>query len=99
DWLVDVGYADAERLGLHGLSYGSGLITRIISRTHRFQAAVARAGGVLSEDMRYGSFLGGNPILARELGGRPWEIPEVYARHNPMPQLHNARTPTLILIG
>jgi dipeptidyl aminopeptidase/acylaminoacyl peptidase len=99
DWLVHAGYADPERLGLHGISYGAGLITRIISRTHRFRAAVAIAASVASWDMHYGAFLGGNPIRAREMGGRPWEVPEMYERHNLMRELHNVRTPTLILKG
>jgi dipeptidyl aminopeptidase/acylaminoacyl peptidase len=99
DWLLEADYADPERLGVYGFSYGADLINRIISRTHRFRAAVARAGGVAPLDVEYGSMLGGNAIRARELGGKPWEVPEVYQRHNPMTHLHQARTPTLILNG
>ncbi len=99
DWLVARGYADPMRLGVYGFSYGSGLINRILGRTNRFRAAVAGAGGVAPLDADYGSMLGGNAILAREFGGRPWEVPEIYQRHNPMTHLHHARTPTLILNG
>jgi dipeptidyl aminopeptidase/acylaminoacyl peptidase len=103
DWLVEAGCADPDRLGVYGFSYGAGLINRIISRTRRFRAAVARAGGVAPLDVEYGSMMRGttigNAVLARELGGKPWEVPEVYERHNPMTLLHHARTPTLILNG
>lgn len=103
DWLVSAGYADPARLGVHGFSYGASLINRIISHTDRFQAAVAGAGGALPWEVNYGSFVQGNvignSILAQEYGGRPWEVPEVYRRLNPLSRLHLARTPTLILRG
>jgi dipeptidyl aminopeptidase/acylaminoacyl peptidase len=103
EWLVSAGYADAARMGVHGFSYGASLINRIISHTDRFQAVVAVAGGVLPWDVNYGSFVKdsiiGNSILAQEYGGRPWEVPEVYRRLNPLSRLHHARTPTLILRG
>jgi dienelactone hydrolase len=75
DWLVSAGYADPARLGLHGFSYGASLINRIVSSTHRFQAAVAIAGGVIPPEVAYGSFVQGNiignSILAREFGDKP----------------------------
>lgn len=99
DWLVESGSADRERLGVRGVSYGAGMINRILGRTDRFRAAVAWAGGILPLEVDWAGIHGGNAILAREFGGRPWEAPEVYARHNPMTRLHHARTPTLILNG
>jgi dipeptidyl aminopeptidase/acylaminoacyl peptidase len=99
DWLVRAGYADPARLGVYGFSYGASLINRIIRHTHRFQAAVAVAGGAAPLEVDYGDIVGGNAILATEMGGRPWEAPEAYQRHNPMTNLHHARTPTLILRG
>ena len=84
EWLVEAGYADPDRLGVHGFSYGASLINRIISQTDRFRAAVALAGGVLPWDVEYAGIVGGNAVLEHEFGGRPWEIPAVYQRHNPL---------------
>jgi dipeptidyl aminopeptidase/acylaminoacyl peptidase len=98
-WLVDAGYADPDRLGVFGFSYGAGLINRILGRTDRFRAAIVRAGGILPPEIDWAGKRGGNAIIAREFGGRPWEVPEVYRRHDPLPLLHQARTPILILNG
>ena len=39
DWLVESGYADADRLAVQGHSYGSQLAAWAIGHTHRFRAA------------------------------------------------------------
>jgi hypothetical protein len=63
------------------------------------RVAYAHEGAVWWVDTTGGDPAGGNAVLAREFGGRPWEVPEVYQQHNPLTRLHHARTPTLILRG
>jgi dipeptidyl aminopeptidase/acylaminoacyl peptidase len=99
EWLVREGGADPDRLGVYGYSYGAGMINRLLGRTDRFRAAVAQAGGILPPGVQWAGMIGGNPLLAREYGGKPWEVPEVYERHDALRSLHHARTPTLILNG
>lgn len=41
----------------------------------------------------------GASFAVRELGGRPQEIPDVYARCSPLTYAHGVTTPTLLIIG
>src|SRR5690606_28442155 len=34
-----------------------------------------------------------------ELGGHPWEIPEIYRKCSPLTYAHNSKTPTLMVQG
>ncbi len=46
DRVVELGYADAERVGVWGHSMGGFAVYALITQTHRFKAAVAEAGPV-----------------------------------------------------
>jgi dipeptidyl aminopeptidase/acylaminoacyl peptidase len=101
DWLVEAGYADPDRLGVRGHSYGATLALWVISHTRRFRAAVVdgidRGHAEVSYGVEFGG--GGNPLVERLLGGKPWEVPEAYRRYSTLTYIPNARTPTLILQG
>ena len=44
DHVIGLGYADPERLGVYGYSYGGYMTNTVITRTQRFKAAASGAG-------------------------------------------------------
>jgi dipeptidyl aminopeptidase/acylaminoacyl peptidase len=92
------GWADPERLGVTGWSYGGMLTDHVITKTDRFKAAITGASEVLyvanyghDEYQRWWEL---------ELG-LPWE-PEaraIYERMSPFNRVDRIVTPTLILGG
>ena len=70
DRVVEVGYADPERLGVGGWSYGGQLTSYLVSQSDRFKAAVAGAPiSILISNYGHDSWL---PFFEREFG-HPWE--------------------------
>jgi len=47
DYLVEQGYADPERLGVGGWSYGGMLTNHVIVKTDRFKGAITGASATL----------------------------------------------------
>jgi dipeptidyl aminopeptidase/acylaminoacyl peptidase len=98
DHVVERGWADPQRLGVTGWSYGGMLTNHVITRTDRFRAAATGASAALyvtnfghDQYQRWWTF---------ELG-RPWE-PEsrkAYDRISPFNAVQKVTTPTLILGG
>ena len=96
DHAIELGYADPDRLGVGGFSYGGILTNYIITQTDRFKGAVSGAGAGLYV-ANYGHDLY-QRSYERELGF-PWENPELYARISPFTHIQNATTPTLFVCG
>ncbi len=96
DYAVETGFADAQRLGICGLSYGGYLTCFTIGQTNRFKVAVAE-NPITDLVSRYGTADMGPWGSLSELGGKPHEIPEVYRRGSPITYAHNCRTPTLLI--
>jgi dipeptidyl aminopeptidase/acylaminoacyl peptidase/CubicO group peptidase (beta-lactamase class C family) len=98
DELVAEGIADAERLAVAGYSYGGFMTCYLTGHDDRFAAAVA--GGVVSDLVSMGGTCDdGHFLSAYELGGTPWEEPELYAAMSPLTKVACVRTPTLIVHG
>lgn len=96
DFAVERGFADPNRLGICGLSYGGYLTCYTIGQTDRFKAAVAE-NPITDLVSRYGTADMGPWGSLSELGGKPHEIPEVYRRGSPITYAHNCKTPTLLI--
>ena len=96
DFAIANGYADPERLGICGLSYGGYLTCYTIGQTDRFKAAVAE-NPITDLVSRYGTADMGPWGSLSELGGKPHEIPDVYRRGSPITYAHNCTTPTLLI--
>ena len=96
DHAIELGYADPERLGVGGFSYGGILTNYIITQSHRFKGAVSGAGSGLYTAM-YGHDMYQH-WYESDLG-LPWENPELYARLSPFTHIHKATTPTLFVCG
>jgi dipeptidyl aminopeptidase/acylaminoacyl peptidase len=98
DAAVARGIADADRLGVCGLSGGGNLSCWVVGQTGRFKAAVPE-NPVTNWVSFYGVSDIGPWFAVEELGGRPHEIPEVYRRCSPITYAHRCTTPTLLIQG
>jgi len=106
DALVAQGYADPDRLGVIGHSYGGYTVMVQIAQTARFKAAVSRAGfsdwaANYAEMRSDGSAYG---ITQAEqngygLGGDPWHVRDKYIENSPFFSFDKVQTPVLIVHG
>lgn len=96
DRVIELGYADPDRLGVGGWSYGGILTNYVITKTTRFRAAISG-----SSETDYRAAYGNDHYqLQWELElGLPWENPELYDRLSPISQVERVETPTLVLCG
>jgi dipeptidyl aminopeptidase/acylaminoacyl peptidase len=90
-------YADAERTGIFGYSYGGYMTAWTIGQTQRFKAAVCGAPCFDLESMFGTSDIG--HAFGVEQWGVPHEDPSWFEKHSPSTYAHRARTPTLIMHG
>jgi dipeptidyl aminopeptidase/acylaminoacyl peptidase len=98
DYVIDQGFADPDRLGLGGWSYGGLLTNNVIVKTGRFKAAITGAGSTL-----YIANYGHDHYQrwwVQELGF-PWkkENREIWDKLSPFNYVENVTTPTLIVGG
>lgn len=96
DYAIAQGYADPDRLGVGGWSYGGILTNYVITKTDRFKAAITGASEVL-----YVANYGHDHYQLqweKELG-LPWENRETWERLSPFNSVENIITPTLVMGG
>jgi dipeptidyl aminopeptidase/acylaminoacyl peptidase len=98
DHAIERGLADADRLGVCGLSGGGNLSCWIVGQTHRFKAAVPE-NPVTNWLSFYGVADIGPWFAVEEMGCLPWESPEAYLRQSPITYAHRCTTPTLLVQG
>ena len=97
DYVVSIGVADPDRLGIGGWSYGGILTDYTIATTNRFKAAISGAGSALQLSM-YGS---DQYIYQYEHElGVPWKSQDLWIKLS-YPFFHADRisTPTMFLGG
>ncbi|EIM78690.1 peptidase S9 prolyl oligopeptidase [Nitritalea halalkaliphila LW7] len=106
--LIDLGYADPEKIGLQGHSWSGYQTSFILTQTDMFRCIVtgapptnlesfynnlyASTGTVHHGIMEIGQVRMGNGVT-------PWTHREAYMRENPMAHIPNIKTPFLILHG
>ncbi|MGI9628201.1 MAG: prolyl oligopeptidase family serine peptidase [Longimicrobiales bacterium] len=96
DYAIEQGWADPDRLGVGGWSYGGILTNYVVTKTDRFEGAITGASEVL-----YRSNYGHDHYQRQweaELG-LPWVTPEAWERISPFNDVDNIVTPTLIMGG
>ncbi|MFO7890589.1 MAG: S9 family peptidase [bacterium] len=100
DYLIEKGIADPDKLGTMGWSAGGHMTNWLITVTDRFKAASSGAGAsnwismYAQSDVR----IYRTPWFL----GDPWheDSPlDTYRAHSPIFRIHEATTPTLILVG
>lgn len=97
DEAVAQGFADPQRLGVAGGSYGGFLTLWAVGHTDRFKAAVAQRGpSELSSIFASSEF--GWALMHGCFGAHPWEDPDLYRRLSPLTYAEQMNTP-LRLIG
>lgn len=96
DRALESGFADSERLGVGGASYGGYSTLWVVTHTDRFKAAVSARPVSLLESF-YGSSDIGWAFGAREMGGEPWDDPDQYRRLSPALKLQRVTTPLRLI--
>ena len=104
--IVEMGLVDEERVGLIGHSWGGYQATYLPTRVHIFAASVA--GAPLTD---FVSFMGqihwssGTAEVDHWETGQArmevpfWEDPDAHRRESPIHEVHNMRTPLLMMFG
>ena len=96
DYVIAQGWADPDRLGVGGWSYGGILTNYVITKTNRFKGAISGASmGLLVANFGHDHYQLGNE---REWGN-PWENRELWERLSPWNDVDNVTTPTLFMGG
>lgn len=101
DYVIELGIADPQRLGIMGHSFGGSGVNWLITQTTRFGAAVSAAGtcnlissyGTLTEK-GYNFY---NPDDS--MGGSLWEQKNRYIENSPIFDLDRVETPLLLIVG
>lgn len=96
DHEIAAGFADADKLGVFGWSYGGILTNYVITQTDRFKAAMSGAS-----EVNYFSNYGHDHYQhwwENELG-LPWRNPDLWLRLSPFFQIEKVTTPTLVVCG
>lgn len=97
DRLIELGVADAERLGVMGWSYGGYMTSWAITQTKRFRCASVGAG--VTNLMSFTGTADIPGFLPDYFGGEFWDKPDIYAARSAMFQIKGVTTPTLIQHG
>jgi len=96
DYVVAQGWADPDRLGVGGWSYGGILTNYVITKSTRFKGAISGASmGLLVANFGVDHYQLGNE---REWGV-PWENRELWEDLSPWNDIDRVTTPTLFMGG
>jgi len=98
DAVLQLPYADPQRTGIFGISYGGYLTAWTISQTDRFKAAIC-GEPIFDLESDYGTSDVAFNGLERHGGGPPHAERQWYDTHSPSTFAHQTRTPTLIFHG
>ncbi len=98
DYVIEQGWADAERLFVTGGSGGGILSAWIITRTDRFRAAVAQKPVINWYSMTYTSDMY-TSMFPYWFAKPPWEDPMPYLNRSPIQFVDQVNTPTMLLTG
>ncbi len=90
DQVVDLGVADAARLGVAGHSYGAFAAVTLMANTRMFRAGVARSGA-------YNRTL--TPFGFQNERRTLWEAPDTYLRMSPLMDAPRIKDPLLLIHG
>jgi dipeptidyl aminopeptidase/acylaminoacyl peptidase len=96
DHIIERGWADPDKLGVGGWSYGGILTNYVITKSTRFKGAISGASmGLLVANFGHDHYQLGNE---REWG-LPWENRQLWEDLSPWNDIGNVTTPTLFMGG
>ena len=98
DQLIKRPYVDAERLGVHGYSYGGYMASWTVGHTNRFKAAVVGAPCINLHSM-YGTSDIGISFGEAQWGGSIVYAADKMLERSPISYVANVGTPVLLLHG
>jgi dipeptidyl aminopeptidase/acylaminoacyl peptidase len=90
-------WMDNSRAAALGASYGGYMINWLAHKTYRFRCLVNHDGLFDLRSMYFETEELWFPEW--DLGGPPWESPELYSKMNPAEQTQHWRTPMLVIHG
>lgn len=98
DFAVSQGFADPERLGIGGWSYGGYMAAWAVTQTNRFKASVS---GAPMTDLasEFGTESPGVNAGDTWALGTPYENQDLFIKRSPVTFVKNVKTPTLLLNG
>jgi len=96
DYVIEQGYADPDRLGVGGWSYGGIMTNYVITKSNRFKGAVSGASDALYR-ANYGHDM--YQLWYEMEFGLPWENKELWEELSPINYITNVTTPTLFIGG
>ena len=96
--MVDKGWADPDRLGAFGWSYGGYMTMWIDTQTDRFKA-ISPGAGLPDLYSMYSQTDIHRYLTVFYNGKAPWDNYQEYWDHSPMKFIGNVKTPTMILHG
>ena len=99
DAMVERGVADADRLGVGGISYGGYLTALAATTTTRFKAAVMVSGISSWFGIHTGQTKAPQSAVQLEWDRSPYENQELLLRRSPSTHVGKAKTPLLIMWG
>lgn len=95
DSVLELGFADEERMAITGGSYGGYMTAWIITHSDRFKAAVSQRG-VYNISSFYGT--SDVPLLmSNEFDAEPWADHDVYWDNSPLKYAARIKTPLLLI--
>ena len=98
DLLCERSYVDADRLGVHGYSYGGFMSSWIVGHDHRFKAAVVGAPCINLHSM-YGTSDIGVSFGENQWRGSVLENVEALVERSPLTYVSEVQTPVLLMHG
>lgn len=99
DTLIAQGIADPDRLALYGMSNGASAVNLMLTRTHRFKAAVSTGG--VSDWFNYYMYRPADDWTIPDFldGKTPQNDLNLYLRISPLYHLASVTTPLLLITG
>ncbi len=96
DYVISQGWADPDRLGVGGWSYGGILTNYAITRTDRFQGAISGASmGIMVANYGHDHY----QLWYEREWGWPWENRDLWEELSPFNDIGDVTTPTLFMGG
>lgn len=97
DYMIDQGYADADRMFVTGCSGGGILTAWVVTQTDRFKSAVSRC--VVSDWIGMVGTTDSTAWMLNFFAKPFWEDPTQWYEHSALMHSENVKTPTLFMTG